>query len=78
MEIIGDRRERTALMISERSIPCRQVEVGVTELALDDVDCDTLAGQLDGVGVAELMRSEPPSHACDGGELAQFGARGGG
>jgi hypothetical protein len=33
-------------------------EVGVSELALDDDQRDTFARHLDGVGVAELVRSE--------------------
>ena len=41
-------------------------EVGVSELALDDDQWDTLAGHLDGVGVAKLMRREAPP---DAGEL---------
>ena len=35
-----------------------RAEVGVTELALDHVERDALAGELDGVGVAQLVRRE--------------------
>jgi hypothetical protein len=34
----------------------------MTELALDDEQGDAFAGHLDGVGVAKLVRSEPPTH----------------
>ena len=49
-------------------------EVGVTELALDDVERDALASELERVGVAQLVRREPPPHACLGGEPAQLTA----
>src|SRR3954449_11767089 len=42
-------------------------EVAVSELALDDDERDAFAGHLDGVGVTELVRREPASHACRGG-----------
>ncbi len=45
------------------------------ELALDDVDRDPFARELDGMRVPQLMRREAPPHASVGGELAQFGAR---
>jgi hypothetical protein len=50
----------------------------MAELALDDVDRDSLAGELDRVRMSQLMGSEPVAHTCVGGELAQFGAGGGG
>jgi hypothetical protein len=50
----------------------------VAELALDDVDGHALAREFDGVGMAELMGSEPAPNPRFGGELAQFGAGGGG
>jgi hypothetical protein len=37
-------------------------EVGVTELALDDRQWHSFSGELDCVGVAELVRYEPPPH----------------
>ena len=46
----------------------------MAELPLDDVHRNTLAGQLDGVSVAELMRGEPAAHAGVGGKSAQLGA----
>jgi hypothetical protein len=42
-------------------------EVAVSELALDDDERDAFAGRLDGVGVTELVRREPASHARRGG-----------
>jgi hypothetical protein len=36
----------------------------VAKLALDDDQRHALAGHLDGVRVAQLVRREPPSHAC--------------
>ena len=44
------------------------------ELALDDVDRHTFAGELDGVRVTELMGREASSDAGLKCELAQFGA----
>jgi hypothetical protein len=38
-------------------------EVAVAELALDDDQRDTLAGHLDGMRVAELMRCEAPANS---------------
>ena len=48
-------------------------EVAVAELALDDDQRDAFAGHLDGVGVAELVRSEAASDAGGGGGAAQLG-----
>src|SRR4051812_12834436 len=42
------------------------------ELALDDVECHALAGELDGVRVTQLMRREAPSHARLGGEATEL------
>jgi hypothetical protein len=50
-------------------------EVCVAELALDDVERDALAGELDGVGVAQLVRREAAPDARLGGEPAKFDAR---
>ena len=47
------------------------------ELALDDVDRDALAGELDGMSVAELVGRKPASDAGVGGELAQLAPGGG-
>ena len=44
----------------------------MAELALDDVERHALAGHLDGVSVAKLVRGEPPSHPGLEGELAQL------
>ena len=40
----------------------RRAEVGVAELPLDDVEGNAFAGELDCVGVAELMRREASPH----------------
>jgi hypothetical protein len=50
----------------------------VAELALDDVDGHALAGELHGVGVAELVRGESSPDARFDSELTQFGAGSGG
>src|SRR4051794_18054268 len=49
-------------------------EVAVAELALDDVEGNPLMSELDGVGVAELVRGKAPANAGPGGESAQHGA----
>jgi hypothetical protein len=46
-------------------------EVGVAELALDDVERHAFAGELDGVGVAQLMRRKAPPHTGVGGKLTE-------
>ena len=38
-------------------------EIEVAELTLDDVERDALAGELDRVRVAQLVRRESPAHA---------------
>jgi hypothetical protein len=42
-------------------------EVGVAELALDDVERDALAGELERVRVAQLVRAELPGARARGG-----------
>ena len=49
----------------------------MAQLALDDVDRDTFARELDRVGVPQLMRREPATDARLSGELAQLTASGG-
>ena len=44
------------------------------ELALDDVERHTFARKFDGVGVAQLVRSEAPPDASVGGEPAELDA----
>jgi len=41
----------------------RDAEVGVTELSLDDVQRHALSGELERMGVTELMR-KPPGHTA--------------
>jgi hypothetical protein len=52
-------------------------EVGMAQLALDDVVRNALAGHLDRVRMSELMRREPPPNPRADGELAQRRAGGG-
>ena len=77
VEIVGCRLGRTASMTSLGSMPCRQVEVvpevGVAELALDDVDRDALPREFDGMRVTKLVGREPTSDSSLTGELAQLG-----
>ena len=47
----------------------------MAELALDHVERDALAGELDGVGVAQLVRREAAPDAGLGGEPAELDAR---
>jgi hypothetical protein len=49
----------------------------MSELALDDVDRHSFAGELDGMRVAQLIGREPPPDAGVDGERAQFGSSGG-
>jgi hypothetical protein len=48
----------------------------VTQLALDDVERDSFVGELDGVGVAQLVGREAPPHTGLRGYSAQLGAGG--
>jgi hypothetical protein len=52
----------------------RRAEVGVAELALDDVERDALAGELQRVRVAQLVRREPTPDPSLSGEPAELGA----
>ena len=81
MEIIGGRREADGVD-DLRGVDPLQVggggpQLGVPELALDDVDRDAFAPALNGVFVPELVGSEAASHPGVGGQFAQFGASGG-
>jgi hypothetical protein len=53
-------------------------EVGLAELALDDVQRNARAGELKGVRVAQLVRREPSSDAGPGSYPAELAAHGGG
>ena len=44
------------------------------ELALDDVQRDTFAGELDGVRMTQLVGSETSPDTCLGGMVAKLGA----
>jgi hypothetical protein len=65
-------------MISSGSIRCRVdgrgAEVGVAELALDDVQRNALAGELECVRVTQLVRREPTSDACPRSDPPELGA----
>ena len=52
-------------------------KVGVTELALDDVQRHPLAGELERMRVAQLVRRETAAHARPGGEPAKLDAHAG-
>jgi hypothetical protein len=54
----------------------RRTEVGVPDLALDDVERDALPGELEleRVRVAQLVRREATPDACARGEPAELGA----
>jgi hypothetical protein len=52
---------------------CR-AEVGMAELALDDVQRNTLAGELDGVRMTQLVGSEASADTCLGCMAAKLGA----
>jgi hypothetical protein len=44
-------------------IDARNAKIGVTELALDDVEWDTFASHLDCVRMTQLVRREPATYA---------------
>jgi hypothetical protein len=76
-DIIGARRVHTAVMISSgRCLGGRSTwfRVGLPELTLDGVERDTLAGELERVGMAQLVRREATPDACARGQPAKLGA----
>ena len=76
-DIIGARRVRTVAMIlgvDPLQVDRRGAEVGVPELALDDVERDALAGEFERVRVAQLERREAAPDACAGREPAELRA----
>ena len=52
----------------------KRIHLGVAELALDDVERHAFARELDGMGVAQLVRSEAARNTRAGGEPAELGA----
>jgi hypothetical protein len=52
----------------------RRAEVGMPELALDDVERDALAGELQRVRMAQLVRREPTPDLRLSGEPAELSA----
>src|SRR5215204_7824417 len=72
---MGPLRPWTAAMISS-GVDALQVdggcaEVGVAELALDDVQGHAFVGELEGVGVAELVRRKSPADSGMGREAVK-------
>jgi hypothetical protein len=53
-------------------------EVAVAELALDDHEWHAFASHFDGVGVPQLMWSEPSTDTCCDGHAPQLRSGGGG
>jgi hypothetical protein len=49
------------LGVDALQIDAGRAEVGVTELALDDVERHPFTGELNGVGVAQLMGARKPA-----------------
>jgi hypothetical protein len=75
--IIGALRACTVAMISALSMPCRRdAEVGMPQLALDDIERHPFVGELDGVGVTQLVGREPPPHPGFGGDAPEPDAGG--
>jgi hypothetical protein len=70
-------RSDDLLGVDSLQIDRGRAEIGVAELALDDVERDALAGELERMRVAQLMRREPAPDAGAGGEAAELGADGG-
>ena len=52
-------------------------EIGMAELALDDVQRNAFTSELERVGVAQLVWREAAPHTGLGGEAAKLGAHGG-
>src|SRR5439155_26674260 len=65
------------LDVDALQVDARCAEVGMAELALDDVQRDTLAGELDGVRMTQLVGSEASPDTCLSGMAAKLGADGG-
>src|SRR5919106_3113289 len=65
-------------VVDALQVDAGDAEVGMPELALDDDQRHALAGHLDGVRVAQLVRREASSYAGLAGDAAQLGAGGGG
>jgi hypothetical protein len=63
----GVHRRDDLLGVDALQVNRGRAEVGVAELALDDVERHAFAGDFDGVGVAQLMRRKTPPHIGLGG-----------
>ena len=81
-DIIGARREAHGrddlLGIDPLQIDRRGAEVGVAELALDDVEPDALTGKLERVRVPQLVRRKAAPDPGMGREPAELAADGDG
>ena len=60
------------LGVDALQVDAGRAEVGVAELALDDVQRHAFAGKFDGVGVAQLMRRKAPPHTGLGGKPTEL------
>jgi hypothetical protein len=73
---MGPRRSWTAAMISfgvdALQVDRRRAEVGMAELALDDVQRDALERELDCVGTAKLVGRKPSPHPGPSGEAVEL------
>jgi hypothetical protein len=63
-------------LVDSLQIDRGDAEIGMTQLALDDVERDALVGELDGVGVAQLVGRETAPHRGVRGDAPQLGAGG--
>src|SRR3989337_157066 len=77
--VYGDHRRAAAVdgvddlgVVDALEVDRGDAEVGVPELALDDDQRHALAGHLDGMRVAELVRGKAPTHPGLAGNAAQF------
>jgi hypothetical protein len=62
------------LDVDALQVDARGPEVGVAELALDDVQRDTFAGELDGVRMTQLVWREASPDTCPSGMAAKLAA----
>jgi hypothetical protein len=70
----GDGHNCSPGLAGDANLDGGDAKVAVSELALDDDQRYAFARDLDGVGVAELVRSETASYSCGCGGTPQLGA----
>jgi hypothetical protein len=63
-------------VVDALAINRRDAEVGMPQLALDDIERHPFVGELDGVGVAQLVGREPPPYPGLGGDATELRAGG--